>query len=71
MTSNMMYLNQKSGETTLVCLECLSDIVIKLNSLDRLIDIDNKIAWKDMVKYKPNRKFTMFFSEKKRVYVFV
>jgi len=67
----MLYINKTLGTKTLLCTSCLVDIVKNLNQLDRLIDIDNNINWDEMVKYKPNREFTMFVSEKKRVYLFV
>ena len=67
----MLYINNTLGTKTLLCTSCLVDIVKNLNRLDRLIDTDNNIKWDQMVKYKPNRQFTMFVSEGKRVYLFI
>ncbi len=67
----MFYINKKLGEKTLLCTSCLMSIINHLNPLDRLIDIDDNVSWDEMVKYKPNRNFTMFRSENKRVYLFI
>ena len=68
MQKNILYINKQTGEKTVVCIE---DIVHTLNSMDRLIDIDNTIGWNEMCSYKPNRKFTMFVRENKRIYLFL
>jgi hypothetical protein len=67
----MLYINRTLGEKTLLCTSCLLDIIKHLNPLDRLIDIDDNVSWDEMVKYNPNRNFTMFRSENKRVYLFI
>jgi hypothetical protein len=67
MSKNMLYHNSQTGEDKLVSLE---EVIHTIKAFDRLIDIDNTVDISDIRNYKPQRKFSMFVRDGKRVYAF-